>query len=197
MATGLEHLLGFGNFAFEQGGLHDMKRGLPEEDGEEFPGEQSGDGIPEYENEEILEFLEVGSNLGDFDDRNRGGDVVLRREGSVREPSDFESAQPTARRRTPRIQRVATLSVGNITSDRREERTRHRAPRRFRCPHAGCDRTFSKKYNMDSHFRVHSGEKPFSCEFEGCDRVFRWRSSLSSHRRSHLRDSSRRVHRSQ
>mmetsp|Transcript_33852 Transcript_33852/g.83012 ORF Transcript_33852/g.83012 Transcript_33852/m.83012 type:complete len:200 (+) Transcript_33852:381-980(+) len=61
-----------------------------------------------------------------------------------------------------------------------------RAPRRYKCDE--CDKTFSKKYNLRAHYRLHSGETPFKCNHPGCDKSFKWKSSLKSHLSAHVRD---------
>ncbi|KAI9105978.1 hypothetical protein DFS34DRAFT_40275 [Phlyctochytrium arcticum] len=40
---------------------------------------------------------------------------------------------------------------------------RNIAPKRFCCPIPGCTKAFTRKYNMNSHIRCHSGERPFLC----------------------------------
>ncbi|TPX70440.1 hypothetical protein SpCBS45565_g01816 [Spizellomyces sp. 'palustris'] len=42
-------------------------------------------------------------------------------------------------------------------------RSRTMTPKRFTCPMPGCTKSFTRKYNMNSHIRCHSGEKPFVC----------------------------------
>ncbi len=46
-----------------------------------------------------------------------------------------------------------------------------------------CHRMFSDKCDLDSHQRVHAGEKPFSCEF--CLKTFAKKSLMESHIRAH------------
>lgn len=53
----------------------------------------------------------------------------------------------------------------------------------FMCPHPGCARVFSKRYNQQAHMRLHDGTRPFSCP--RCKKDFMWKSSLKSHAKMH------------
>lgn len=45
----------------------------------------------------------------------------------------------------------------------------HTGIKPYKCPY--CDRTFTKKSNMDCHIPVHTGEKPYKCNI--CFKEFR------------------------
>lgn len=53
----------------------------------------------------------------------------------------------------------------------------------FMCPHPGCARLFSKRYNQQAHMRLHDGTRPFECP--RCAKDFMWKSSLKSHAKMH------------
>ncbi|KAI8851144.1 hypothetical protein BC829DRAFT_387444 [Chytridium lagenaria] len=53
----------------------------------------------------------------------------------------------------------------------------------YHCPHEGCDKTFTRRYNLQSHLRCHSGERPFNCRF--CTATFSRKHDLRRHTRPH------------
>mmetsp|Transcript_1826 Transcript_1826/g.5516 ORF Transcript_1826/g.5516 Transcript_1826/m.5516 type:complete len:217 (-) Transcript_1826:40-690(-) len=56
----------------------------------------------------------------------------------------------------------------------------------YKCGFNGCGRSFSRRYNLRAHWRMHSGEEPYICQVNNCGMNFMWRSGLSNHmRRSH------------
>jgi DNA-directed RNA polymerase subunit RPC12/RpoP len=63
--------------------------------------------------------------------------------------------------------------------------------RKFKCPR--CTSTFSRKDNLKTHQRLHSGEMPFECRY--CSRKFMWQSSARTHELTHQRTGrTRRAH---
>ena len=53
----------------------------------------------------------------------------------------------------------------------------------FQC--AECSAVFNKKYKLQQHMRVHTGEKPFHCTFGKCDKKFARKTNLQLHQRIH------------
>lgn len=52
----------------------------------------------------------------------------------------------------------------------------------FPCKYAECEKTFTKKCNLDYHVkRCHEGEHRFPCEHPGCDKVFYTRQERKTH----------------
>lgn len=58
--------------------------------------------------------------------------------------------------------------------------------RRFVCTSEGCGKSFAKKWNLNAHERLHTGNKPFACRL-GCGEHYMWMSSLKSHERRKCR----------
>ncbi|KAJ3416747.1 hypothetical protein HDV05_000121 [Chytridiales sp. JEL 0842] len=52
----------------------------------------------------------------------------------------------------------------------------------FSCPYEGCDKTFPRQYNLNSHVYCHTGERPHVCEF--CNAGFARKHDLRRHMRT-------------
>eukprot|EP00656_Telonema_subtile_P009845 TRINITY_DN1465_c0_g1_i4.p1 TRINITY_DN1465_c0_g1~~TRINITY_DN1465_c0_g1_i4.p1 ORF type:complete len:261 (-),score=38.74 TRINITY_DN1465_c0_g1_i4:382-1164(-) len=56
----------------------------------------------------------------------------------------------------------------------------------YPCQHEGCDRSYSKKSNLQAHIRqVHSTERPYACTHPGCSSAFAARFLLTRHNKIH------------
>ncbi|KAI8821166.1 uncharacterized protein EV422DRAFT_496135 [Fimicolochytrium jonesii] len=55
-------------------------------------------------------------------------------------------------------------------------------PRLYTCPSPHCPKTFTRRYNLQSHMRCHSGERPFVCKY--CATTFSRKHDLRRHCRS-------------
>ncbi|KAJ1569864.1 Metallothionein expression activator [Nowakowskiella sp. JEL0078] len=53
----------------------------------------------------------------------------------------------------------------------------------YQCPFVGCDKKYTRPYNLKSHYRVHTGERPFVCEM--CPLTFTREHDLKRHIKLH------------
>lgn len=60
------------------------------------------------------------------------------------------------------------------------------AYRPFKCDQ--CDKAFRRRFTLQEHKKIHTGEKPFACTFPGCTSRFSTSGNLSRHKRVHLSD---------
>merc|ERR550534_1999133 len=64
----------------------------------------------------------------------------------------------------------------------------HTGEKPFPCPFPGCGKIFARSENLKIHKRIHTGEKPFECEVPGCDRRFANSSDRKKHMHVHTTD---------
>lgn len=55
----------------------------------------------------------------------------------------------------------------------------------FVCPFEGCRKESTRKYNIQTHMRIHTDHAPYVCCNTHCGMSFKWRSSLANHERHH------------
>jgi hypothetical protein len=57
--------------------------------------------------------------------------------------------------------------------------------RPFLCPYVECHKRYTKSGHLNTHLRVHTGEKPFVCQWAGCKWAFSRSNELTRHTRRH------------
>ncbi|KAM9712609.1 general transcription factor IIIA, b [Menidia menidia] len=63
-----------------------------------------------------------------------------------------------------------------------ELRAHSGAKRSFSCPREGCNKKFTRRFNLENHVLAdHEGKKPFSCAYAGCGKSFAMKESLWRH----------------
>ncbi|KAI9711139.1 MAG: hypothetical protein M1812_007243 [Candelaria pacifica] len=60
-----------------------------------------------------------------------------------------------------------------------------RPSKSFKCSWEDCPARFSRKSDLQRHYRIHTNERPYACDWPGCGKSFIQRSALTVHRRTH------------
>ncbi|KAI8842375.1 hypothetical protein BJ741DRAFT_380148 [Chytriomyces cf. hyalinus JEL632] len=77
--------------------------------------------------------------------------------------------------------------IHNHSTTKSLARPHTKAPKRYPCKFAGCEKDFSTSGHLSRHSRIHMGLKRFSCSVDGCDRIFVRADNRDQHDKSHRR----------
>ncbi|KAJ3361394.1 hypothetical protein HDU91_003940 [Kappamyces sp. JEL0680] len=114
-----------------------------------------------------------------------GSPILSRDSASVLLAMHHTKTLPTSPRPQPSQSTPLTCqtSIPSPTSN-------HSAPssptgsKRFLCTEPGCEKSFTRRYNLSAHLRCHRSEKPFVCSAPGCTLAFARKHDLSRHFKS-------------
>ncbi|KAJ3000856.1 hypothetical protein HDV02_002319 [Globomyces sp. JEL0801] len=96
-------------------------------------------------------------------------------------PSESEEssskAQPEVKPTTTVLDSLPDPSVWN--------KIQHQGQTLYQCPYEQCGKTFTRPYNLKSHYRGHTGERPYACDAPNCSLKFARKYDLKRHQKLH------------
>ncbi|KAH8257511.1 hypothetical protein KR038_010942 [Drosophila bunnanda] len=124
-------------------------------------------------NDQSLDSVSVDSSS---DEKNTS--AIKRIRSDSRSSSD-DSWSPSLSKKATKKTRALMRDSSNSGDDTRKKPTKK--VKSFQCTH--CARFFTQKGNLQTHIRIHTGERPFKCAY--CPQTFRQHGHLDVHLRGH------------
>ncbi|CAO3694336.1 unnamed protein product [Umbelopsis ramanniana] len=100
-------------------------------------------------------------------------------------PLSNTPATSTPQPKTVKKQPSKARKTLNTTAMKRISKQPPKPEQSYRCDFPGCNKKFTRPYNLKSHKRTHTAEKPFPCEFDGCNRRFARQHDRNRHNKLH------------
>jgi hypothetical protein len=96
----------------------------------------------------------------------------------------YSSGEESSRTNLSRASSIASIasSTGSRSSKYRSSKLADgsdKKEKKFTCTYPGCDRSFSRNFNLSTHYNTHLGIKPFACTH--CDKTFSRRHDCARH----------------
>lgn len=157
---------------------------LEHEQNEEYGQELNDSEFDALEDDEVLlsdeDYSEKSSNLSYFDEPS--------------DDSDYEPAKKRNRHKT--YLKPNQIQEGTFICDqcnksyiRKNSFLRHRRShveeKKYKCGILECPKVFREKHHLETHMRLHYGEKPFVCP--KCGKLFSDKSNCTQHIKTHKR----------